>query len=436
MNNDSPVISIIGLGRVGLPTAVIFASKGYKVVGVDVDIDKVRAVNNGKCYIREPGLDVLLREAVSKGFLKATTNTLEAVNESEAVIITVPTPVRDGVIDLSYLRGALEAVQEGLRRGLLVVVESTVPPGTTVGFVKPFLEGSGFRVEEDFYLAHVPERIAPGRAVEELLSMPRVVGGVGPRSTEKAIELYSRVNPRLLPTDATTAEFVKLAENAYRDLNIAFANLLALIAERLGIDVYEAIRLANTHKRVNIHMPGAGVGGPCLTKDPYMLASIISDFWGSELIRVARKINEYMPIHTVGIVEKALRDAELDVEGARITVLGAAYKGGVDDIRESPSKYVVRELLARGSKVIVYDPYTNESFGAERASSLEDAVNGSDALVIVTDHSEFKNLDLDIIGRFMRHRIVVDGRRVIEPHQAVKHGFRYYGVGYGRVYKL
>jgi len=436
MNNDSPVISIIGLGRVGLPTAVIFASKGYKVVGVDVDIDKVRAVNNGKCYIREPGLDVLLREAVSKGFLKATTNTLEAINESEAVIITVPTPVRDGVIDLSYLRGALEAVQEGLRRGLLVVVESTVPPGTTVGFVKPFLEGSGFRVEEDFYLAHVPERIAPGRAVEELLSMPRVVGGVGPRSTEKAIELYSRVNPRLLPTDATTAEFIKLAENAYRDLNIAFANLLALIAERLGIDVYEAIRLANTHKRVNIHMPGAGVGGPCLTKDPYMLASIISDFWGSELIRVARKINEYMPIHTVGIVEKALRDAELDVEGARITVLGAAYKGGVDDIRESPSKYVVRELLARGSKVIVYDPYTNESFGAERASSLEDAVNGSDALVIVTDHPEFKNLDLDIIGRFMRHRIVVDGRRVIELHQAVKHGFRYYGVGYGRVYKL
>jgi UDP-N-acetyl-D-mannosaminuronic acid dehydrogenase len=436
MNNDSPVISIIGLGRVGLPTAVIFASKGYKVVGVDVDIDKVRAVNNGKCYIREPGLDVLLREAVSKGFLKATTNTLEAVNESEAVIITVPTPVRDGVIDLSYLRGALEAVQEGLRRGLLVVVESTVPPGTTVGFVKPFLEGPGFRVEEDFYLAHVPERIAPGRAVEELLSMPRVVGGVGPRSTEKAIELYSRVNPRLLPTDATTAEFVKLAENAYRDLNIAFANLLALIAERLGINAYEAIRLANTHKRVNIHMPGAGVGGPCLTKDPYMLASIISDFWGSELIRVARKINEYMPIHTVGIVEKALRDAELDVEGARITVLGAAYKGGVDDIRESPSKYVVRELLARGSKVIVYDPYTNESFGAERASSLGDAVNGSDALVIVTDHPEFKNLDLDIIGRFMRHRIVVDGRRVIEPHQAVKHGFRYYGVGYGRVYKL
>jgi UDP-N-acetyl-D-mannosaminuronic acid dehydrogenase len=167
-----------------------------------------------------------------------------------------------------------------------------------------------------------------------------------------------------------------------------------------------------------------------------MLASIISDFWGSELIRVARKINEYMPIHTVGIVEKALRDAELDVEGARITVLGAAYKGGVDDIRESPSKYVVRELLARGSKVIVYDPYTNESFGAERASSLGDAVNGSDALVIVTDHPEFKNLDLDIIGRFMRHRIVVDGRRVIEPHQAVKHGFRYYGVGYGRVYKL
>lgn len=429
-------ISVIGLGYVGLPTAVVFASGGFSVVGVDVDAGRVEAVNSGRCYLREPGLDVLLRDAVSKGFLRATTEAARAVRESDAVVIAVPTPVRDGVADLSYLREALLAVREGLHKGLLIVIESTIPPGTTVGFAKPLLEESGLRVEEDFYLAHVPERIAPGRAIEELLNMPRVVGGVGPRSTEKALELYSRVNAKPLPTDATTAEFVKLIENTYRDLNIAYANLLALVAERLGIDVYEAIRLANTHHRVNIHMPGAGVGGPCLTKDPYMLASILPGFWGTELVRLARRINEYMPRHTVEIIEKALGDMRVSIEDARIAVLGVAYKGGVDDTRESPAKYVVRELLEKGASVIVYDPYTVESFGAERAGFLEEAIRGADAIVITTDHPEFKNIDLDKASKLLRHRIIIDGKRVIEPHQAVKHGFKYYGVGYGRAFKL
>jgi len=429
-------ITVIGLGYVGLPTAVVFASKGYTVIGVDVDVRKVEAVNSGRCYLREPGLDVLLREAVSKAFLRATTDAVGAVRESDAVIIAVLIPVREGATDLSYLREALLAVREGLHRGLLVIIESTIPPGTTVNFVKPLLEESGLRVEEDFYLAHVPERIAPGKAIYELLHEPRVVGGVGPKSTEKALELYSRVNSKLYPTDATTAEFVKLVENTYRDLNIAFANLLALMAEKLGIDVYEAIRLANTHPRVNIHMPGAGVGGPCLTKDPYMLASLYREFWGTRLIELARKINEYMPKHTVEIVERALGDAGLSAKDAKIAVLGAAYKGGVDDTRESPAKYIVRELLEKGARVVVYDPYTSESFGAERAESLEDAVRDADVVVIVTDHPEFKALDLEGIAKLVRHRVVVDGRRVIEPHQAIKYGFKYYGIGYGRAFKL
>jgi UDP-N-acetyl-D-mannosaminuronic acid dehydrogenase len=429
-------IVTLGLGYVGLPTAVVFASRGFSVVGVDVDAGRVEAVNSGRCYLREPGLDVLLRNVVSRGLLSATTEAVKAVRESDAVVIAVPTPVRDGVADLFYLREALLAVREGLHKGLLVVIESTIPPGTTIGFAKPLLEESGLRVEEDFYLAHVPERIAPGRAIEELLNMPRVVGGVGPRSTEKALELYSRVNAKPLPTDATTAEFVKLIENTYRDLNIAYANLLALMAERLGIDVYEAIRLANTHHRVNIHMPGAGVGGPCLTKDPYMLASVLPDFWGTELVRLARRINEYMPRHTVEIIEKALGDIGVSIKDARIAILGATYKGGVDDTRESPVKYVVRELLEKGATVTVYDPYTTESFGAVRAGSLEEALSGADAIVIVTDHPEFKDIDLDKASKLVRHRVIIDGRRVVEPHQAVKHGFKYYGVGYGRAFKL
>jgi len=428
-------ITVLGLGYVGLPTAIVFASRGFSVVGVDVDVEKVEAVNSGRCYIREPGLDVLLREAVSRGVLRATSDAVEAVSESDAVIIAVPTPVRDGVADLSSLKQALLAVRKGLHRDLLVVIESTIPPGTTVGFAKPLLEESGLKAEEDFYLAHVPERIAPGKAIHELLHEPRVVGGVGARSTERALELYGRVNSKLYPTDATTAEFVKLIENTYRDLNIAFANLLALMAEKLGIDVYEAIRLANTHPRVNIHVPGAGVGGPCLTKDPYMLASLYREFWGTQLIELARKINEYMPKHTVEIVERALGDAGLSVRNAKIAVLGVAYKGGVDDTRESPAKYIVRELLEKGARVVVYDPYTSESFGAERAESLEDAVRDADVVMIVTDHPEFKALDLEGIAKLVRHRVVVDGRRVVEPHQAVKYGFRYYGIGCGRAFK-
>ncbi|MCC6004662.1 MAG: nucleotide sugar dehydrogenase [Thermofilum sp.] len=429
-------VCVLGLGYVGLPTAAVLASRGFYVIGVDNDVTKVDAINDGRCYIREPGLDLMIRDAVSKELLRATTDAVRAVKSSDAVIIAVPTPVKSGVVDFSYLKSALESMREGLHRGLLVVIESTVPPGTTVGFAKPLLEESGLRVEEDFFLAHVPERIAPGRAVEELLSAPRVVGGVGPRSTEKAVELYSRVNPRLLPTDATTAEFVKLVENAYRDLNIAFANLLALIAERIGVDVYEAIRLANTHPRVNVHLPGAGVGGPCLTKDPYMLASLARDFWGSELILLARRLNEHMPLHVVELVERALEEEGVQLRGARVAVLGAAYKGGVDDTRESPSRRVVQELLGRGASVVVFDPYTGETFGAERAASLEDAVRGADAVVIVTDHPEFRSLDLERLGELVRRRVIVDGRRVVEPHRAAERGFRYYGVGYGRAFRV
>jgi UDP-N-acetyl-D-mannosaminuronic acid dehydrogenase len=183
-------------------------------------------------------------------------------------------------------------------------------------------------------------------------------------------------------------------------------------------------------------MPGAGVGGPCLTKDPYMLTSIAPEFWGTEIIKLARRINDYMPKHTVNIVEKALTDAGLSMKDARVAVLGAAYKGGVDDVRESPAKHIVKELLNRGAKVIVYDPYTNECFEAERALSLDDAVKDVDIILIVTDHLEFKKLDLNVVGNLVRHRIIVDGRRIIDPYQAIKYGFRYYGIGYGRAFKL
>jgi len=427
---------VFGLGYVGLPTAAVFASKGFTVIGVDVDAVKVDAVNHGVSYIKEPGLDELLRKAVSEGKLKATVDADEALGVCDVVLVDVPTPVKEGIADLSYVTDVLRKVSKRLRRGVLIVIESTIPPGTTSGLAKEILEkGSGLRVEKDFYLAHVPERIAPGKAIEELLNAPRVVGGVGPRSTERAVDVYRRVNSNLLATDATTAEFVKLIENTYRDLNIAFANLLALIAERLGIDAYEAIRLASTHPRVKIHQPGSGVGGPCLTKDPYMLASLLPDFWGSKLIRLARKLNDYMPLHMVEIAERVAKIEGFELNGSRITVLGSAYKGGVDDTRESPAKVVVNELLKRGAKVVVNDPYTTESFGAEYSSDIDKAAKGSDMIIVVTDHPEYRDLDLERIGALMRRKIIVDGRRVFDPYRAISSSFRYYGIGYGKAWK-
>ena len=339
-------------------------------------------------------------------------------------------------MDLSFLRAALEIVKRNLRRGLLVVVESTVSPGTTAGFIKPFLEACGLKADEDFYLAHVPERIAPGRAIEELTSFPRVVGGVSPKSTEKAMELYKVVSPELLPTDATTAEFVKLIENTFRDLNIAYANLLALLAEKLGIDVYEAIRLANTHPRVNIHMPGAGVGGPCLTKDPYLLIERHRDVYGVELIQLSRKINEYMPNHVISMVLRSLSDNGIDPSRAKVAVLGVTYKGDVDDVRESPSKAIIGKLLEKVGEVVVYDPYSSEAFGGKHVSTLEEAVFKADVVVIATDHKEFRKVDLTRLRGLVSNPIIVDGRRVIDPYEAFSHGFKYYGVGFGKVVKL
>ena len=430
-------ICVLGLGYVGLPIAAVFASSGFTVIGVDVDENKVKTVNAGKCYISEPGLDRLLRDIVFKGLLTATMDGVKAVKDSDAVIITVNTPIKEnGSLNYSELISALQTVREGFHKDLLVVIESTLPPGTMINFVKPFLEESCLRADKDFYLAHVPERIAPGRALDELRNMPRVIGGIGPESSKRAYELYSKINKNLYVTDATTAEFTKLIENTFRDLNVAYANLLALIAEKMGIDAYEAIRLANTHPRVNIHLPGAGVGGPCLTKDPRMLLSIANQVYGRELIRVARRINDYMPLHMVKIILKAIKRENLEDKRMKIAVLGVAYKSEVDDIRESPAKKIIKQLLAKGFAVVTYDPYTRETFGAEGTSSLEHAVKGTDMVVIVTDHEEFKSADWSRIGTLMRHRIIVDGRRVIEPRTAIKMGFRYYGIGLGRLTKI
>ena len=428
-------LAVIGLGHVGLPAAAVFAGAGFQVTGVDLKKEVVEAVSSGKSHIREPGLDEMVRRVVRQGRLKATTNIQQAAREADILIMCVQTPItQDKEPSLTYLGKACETVAEGLSKGKLVVVQSTVPPGTMKNFVvRIFEEGSGLKCGKDFWLANCPERIASGKAIQEFVENVRIIGGYNSESVEIAVELFKAVTEgEILTTDCTSAELAKLAENAFRDVNIAFANELALICEQMGSDAVEMIKLANTHPRVNIHKPGCGVGGPCLPKDPYLLLYPVKEKgFKSRVIEPSRKLNDYMSKHTVELVVKALRKLGKDVSESKVTVLGVAYKGEVDETRNSPAERIVRELMDLGAEVVVYDPYCEESFGAGRAEDVNVAVRGADCIVMATDHKMFGELELEKIRTLMNEKpALIDGRRVVHPVEAKKQGFTYLGIGH------
>lgn len=428
-------IGVIGLGNVGLPTAAVFAEAGFNVTGVDVDEEVVKAVNEGRSEIKELELNELVGKVVKRGKLKATLDVLQAVKEADIMIICVQTPLtKKKKPDLTFLEKACRTIAQGLMRDKLVIVGSTVPPGTTKKRVASVLETeSGLKCGVDFWLAHCPERLTRGKVLQEFVQNDRIIGGFNEESGRIAAELFKAVlKGNILITDCTTTETAKLAENAFRDVNIAFANELTLICEQIGLDAMEVIKLANTHPRVNIHKPG-GVGGPCLPKDPYLLLYPAEEKgFKSRVIKPARELNDYMSRHALELVVKALRESGKDVSESKVAVLGVAYKGDVDETRNSPSEMIVGELMRLGAEVVVYDPYCEESFDAEKAGSIADAVKGADCVVIATDHEMFKNLDLQRIKALMNEKpAFVDGKRIVSPEEAKKHGFVYFGVGYG-----
>ena len=427
-------LAVIGLGHVGLTTATMFANAGFQTLGVDIKREVVEAVSSGKNYIKETRLDELIRKAVEDRRLKAMINTALAMKEADIGIVCVQTPLTDDKEpNQTYIQKACEAMAQELSKGKLVVIESTVPPGTTKNLVANTLErGSGLKCGEDFWLVHCPERMAIGNAVQDFVENVRIVGGYNPESTEVAVELFKIVTRgEILTTDCTSAEMAKVAENTFRDVNIAFANELALICEQLGVDAMEVVRLANTHPRVNIHKPGCGVGGPCLTKDPYLLLHPVRErVFRSKLIEPFRELNEYMPDHTVKLLVKALKKAGKDVKTSKIVVLGVAYKGEVDDARNSPTERIVGKLMELGAEVVIYDPYCRESFGARKAKDVLKAVKGADCMMTVTDHVMFKELKLGRIKALMNENpVIVDGRRIINPVKAENQGFIYVGIG-------
>ena len=342
-------ICVIGLGYIGLPTASMFATRGIKVTGVDNNAEVIKSLEAGKVHIYEPGLKEVVEEAINRGNLRVSAKPVEA----DAFIIAVPTPFYgDKKADLSYVHAAAESIVKVLKKGNLVILESTSPPLTTKEHVLPILEKSGLKAGKDFLLAYSPERVLPGQILKELVENARVIGGIDTASAEAGRDLYKIiVKGEIILTDATTSEMVKLMENTYRDINIAIANEFSRLADRFGVDVWEAIQIANRHPRVKILNPGPGVGGHCISVDPWFFVEAAPDI--SPLIHTARNVNDSQPDFVVAMVGKALGS----LIQKKVAVLGLAFKPDVDDLRESPAIEVAHKLHLAGASVTAFEPF-------------------------------------------------------------------------------
>ncbi|MGD0708611.1 MAG: nucleotide sugar dehydrogenase [Anaerolineaceae bacterium] len=419
-------ICILGLGYIGLPTASTFATRGVKVVGVDVNPQIIEGLKKGQVHLYEPGLREVVLSALNSGNL-----TVQPQPEpADAFIIAVPTPFYDDKrADMRFVTSAAEAIVPHLTRGSLVVLESTSPPRTTVDLVRPILERSGLKAGVDFKLAYSPERVLPGQILRELVDNARVIGGIDPASAEAGRDLYATfVKGEIVLTDATTAEMVKLMENTYRDVNIAIANEFSRLAERFGIDVWEAISIANRHPRVKILNPGPGVGGHCISVDPWFLVEAAPDL--TPLISTSRKVNDSQPEFVVRLVEKALGG----LKGKRIAALGLSYKPDVDDLRESPAIEAVHLLNKAGSIVTAYEPFKKDAQlpGVHSVESLAEAIRDVDALLLLVNHTELRNLDFAEVVRQTAARTLIDTVNGWAGANWEEVGFKLYRLGNGK----
>jgi UDP-N-acetyl-D-mannosaminuronic acid dehydrogenase len=396
-------INIIGLGYIGLPTALMFASHGVQVVGTDYNNELVETLKNGKTTFKEEGLDELFQVAIDKG--------IEFSNEyisTDVYIVSVPTPYEKSnkKIDPSYVISAVKSVMEVCSKGAILVIESTIAPGTIDKFIRPVVEENGYEIGRDIHLVHAPERIIPGNMVYELIHNSRTIGADSREIGEKIKELYaSFCRAEILVTDIRTAEMSKVVENTYRDINIAFANELAQICREDNMDVYEIIKTANMHPRVNILQPGPGVGGHCISVDPWFLVGDYPDL--TNLILSARKINDSMPRHVLGRIRDIMREHSIK-DTSKVGLYGLTYKENVDDTRESPTLQLLDRMedhLAFGVKV--FDPFVKTRIVDHQFMNFEDFINEIEILVIMVAHTHIKE-NMDIIMR----KLILDTRNI------------------------
>jgi len=419
-------LCVLGLGYIGLPTASTFATHGLQVIGVDTNTRIVESLNNGQIHLFEPGLRTLVQAAIGSKNLTIQNKPQKA----DAFIIAVPTPFKgEKLADLSYVISAAEAITPVLEKGNLVILESTSPPRTTVDIIAPILEKSGLEAGVDFFLAYSPERVLPGHILRELIDNARVIGGINEKSAQAGQVLYNTfVRGEIILTDATTAEMVKLMENTYRDINIAAANEFSRLASRFNVDIWEAIDLANRHPRVRILNPGPGVGGHCISVDPWFFVEVAPDL--AQLIRTARQVNDSQPKFVVDSLSAICSN----LRGKKVAALGLAYKPNVDDLRESPAIVVVEELVAMGSDVRVFEPFDTDFTieGAETVKSLEQAIDGVEIILLLVAHTQLKEVTPENITALTENPIIFDAVNGWDQLRWKRAGYNYFRMGDGK----
>lgn len=425
-------LAVIGLGYVGLPVACMFAQQGFDVLGVEIKFDRVAMINAGKTPIDgfEPGLAELLGQVVGNKKMRATSDYADLADR-DVILIDVETPIDDNNVPrYEALRTAVDQLGPVLKKNALVIVESTISPGTMRSVVCPILEKkSGYQLNRDFFLGNCPERVMPGKLLANLKNLSRVVGGGSPRTADAMIALYKQiVHADLDPVDWVTAEVVKTVENAYRDVQIAFANEVALICESVGADVWTVRELVNKSPQRSVHLPGAGVGGHCIPKDSWLLVNgVAEEDLPIRLLPAARQVNDFMPHHMAELVKKTLAKAGRPIQSAQVLVMGYSYLENSDDTRNSPSEAMVGRLIKMGAKVVIHDPIVPEHQG-----DLMEKARGCDAAVVMVKHSAYLSLDLRALKDALRSPILVDGRRVYDGKLASDLGFMYVCIGSGK----
>lgn len=448
-------IVVIGMGYTGIPAATMLADvEDFNVTGVQRRSKrsgwKIDHLNAGKNPIggNEPDLAELIARVVKKGKFRVTDD-VSICKKADVVLIDVQTPVDENhVPQYESLKALSEAVGKCMKKGVMVVIESTVAPGTTNYIVKPILEkASGMKAGKDFNLVYSYERVMVGRLLYNMKYMPRIVGGLTPQCTQRGVEFYKHiVKAEIFPTDCLTAEVAKVTENTYRDINIAFANEVALICESLGVNVHEVRRFVNSlpHDPSNpaknpyrmMHIPSGGVGGHCLPKDPWLLKHGLDSYgtlrFTPKIIVESRRLNDSMPQHVKDLIEEALGEKGVKFKDAKVCILGYAFLGDSDDTRNTPALTLYTLLKDNCKEVVVHDPYVK---GCENhvpiLNDLEAAVKNKDCVVVMTNHKEYGNIDLNWLRQMLATPAIVDGRNVFNPNECRKEGFAYRGVGVG-----
>ena len=436
-------VCIVGLGFIGLPLAVSLANSGAEVIGYDLRREIVDKVNKGQSHVFEPGLGELLKKVLKKGTFRAT-QIVSEIQKCKFIVITVGTPCdNQGNPVLDQVDSAVKTIGENLQKGQIVILKSTVPPLTTEEFVAPLLEKiSGLKLGTDFGVAFVPERTVEGQAMQELKSLPKIIGASDEKTSKEVERLFKILGGKIVRVSSPrTAELVKLMDNTYRDVNIALANEFARASGVLGIDVIEAINAANKdYERNRILKPGAGVGGSCLTKDPLILANVSEKAGESlPLVRAARRVNDEMPEKVFNLVRAVLKRNKRELRNSKIAILGLTFKSNTNDLRETPAKKIYDLLNREGAQLVLYDRFAfpedvEKMFKAKPVDSIEDACSNADCIVIATDHAEFRELKLKRIKELMRTPCIVDGRHMISPEFALQVGFDFEGIGRPKEY--